>query len=103
MVSFKKKWINRLFGNSRVYPNNPNMNMNTNNDYYNQPLISTTNQQYIDSSSIINENEIWLREKAIELQDFFGKNVSLQSIIELLKKYENVQIAINTYYDNLDE
>ena len=55
----------------------------------------------VEIENIENREETELKQKAIDLRDFFGSNVSLDIIIELLKKYENSQTAINNYYDNL--
>ena len=86
----KWKWLNRLFGNNKPL-------QFTSTDI--RPLIST--MVNIEIENIENREETELKQKAIDLRDFFGSNVSLDIIIELLKKYENSQTAINNYYDNL--
>ena len=64
----KWKWLNRLFGNNKPL-------QFTSTDI--RPLISTM----VEIENIENIEETELKQKAIDLRDFFGSNVSLDIII----------------------
>jgi hypothetical protein len=93
MTSFKKNWIKRLFGNNGKKYNNY---FNSNNYNTIQPLISTTHN--VENLQNV-END--LSQKAIEIQEFFGYKLSINEIIQLLQNNQDIQVVINTYYDNL--